>query len=127
MRFIEEHIGTGGAEGEYYRSALKDLKLRWLLFIGPRPVGGDPGVQPVNIGIVVVQGRFQFIYFEDDATTVWYRLRIRDRKLEGLASLKGLRMAPSGLGWIGLTPDGSPISTRDAGSTGIYALDWEAP
>jgi hypothetical protein len=74
-----------------------------------------------------VQGRFQFIYFEDDATTVWYRLRIRDRKLEGLASLKGLRMAPSGLGWIGLTPDGSPISTRDAGSTGIYALDWEAP
>ena len=47
MRFIEEHIGTGGAGGEYYRSALKDLKLRWLLFIGPRPVGGDPGVQPV--------------------------------------------------------------------------------
>lgn len=47
VRFIEEHIGTGGAEGEYYRSALKDLKLRWLLFIGSRPVGGDPGVQPV--------------------------------------------------------------------------------
>lgn len=92
------------------------------------PTGRRRSGRPAcDIGIVVVQGRFQFIYFEDDATTVWYRLRIRDRKLEGLASLKGLRMAPSGLGWIGLTPDGSPISTRDAGSTGIYALDWEAP
>ncbi len=27
VAFIEKHIGTGGAGGEYYRSALKDLKL----------------------------------------------------------------------------------------------------
>jgi hypothetical protein len=29
--------------------------------------------------------------------------------------------------WIGVTPDGSLISTREAGSTEIYTLDWETP
>jgi Tol biopolymer transport system component len=69
----------------------------------------------------------RYVYFEDNATTTWYRVRIDGRKVERLASLKSLKMAPWGLGWIGLTPDGALISTRDAGSTDIYALDWEAP
>jgi Tol biopolymer transport system component len=68
----------------------------------------------------------RYIYFEDNATSGWYRVGIKDRRMEHLASLK-LKMAPETLGWIGLAPDGSLISTRDAGSTEIYALDWEAP
>jgi Tol biopolymer transport system component len=69
----------------------------------------------------------QYIYFENNATSVSYRVRIEDRKVERLASLSGVKMAEAGLGWIGLTPDGALISTRDAGTIQIYALDWETP
>jgi Tol biopolymer transport system component len=69
----------------------------------------------------------QYIYFENNATTVWYCVRIKDGRVERLASMSGLKMAPSSLGWIGLTPDGSLIATREVGSTEIYALDWDAP
>jgi Tol biopolymer transport system component len=68
----------------------------------------------------------QYLYFEDSASAAWYRVNIKDRKVEKLASLTGLRMAPASLRWIGLAPDGSLISTRDAGSTEIYRLDWDA-
>jgi serine/threonine protein kinase/Tol biopolymer transport system component len=70
----------------------------------------------------------QYVYFgtavDDQA---WNRVRIRDRKLERLASLKDFKMAASAFSWTGLTPDGSLLSTRDTGTTEIYALDLEAP
>jgi Tol biopolymer transport system component len=69
----------------------------------------------------------QCIYFKGDPGPDWYRVRIANGRLEHVASLRALKMPPSGMGWIGLTPDGSTISTKDAGSTEIYALDWEAP
>jgi Tol biopolymer transport system component len=67
----------------------------------------------------------QYVYFASG--DAWNRLRIRDRKLERLASLKDLKWAPSAAFWVGLAPDGSLLSTRDAGTNEIYALDWEAP
>jgi Tol biopolymer transport system component len=67
-----------------------------------------------------------YLYFEDSAMAAWYRVGVKDRKVEKLASLTGLRMAPLSLGWVGLAPDGSLISTRDAGSTEIFRLDWDA-
>ncbi|MGA2597615.1 MAG: protein kinase [Bryobacteraceae bacterium] len=67
----------------------------------------------------------QYIYFENNGSTEWYRVRIKDGKVEQMANISGLKMSPAGLGWIGLTPDGALISARDAGSTEIYALDWE--
>ena len=67
----------------------------------------------------------QYIYFEHNGSTEWYRVWIKDGKVEQMASISGLKMSPAGLGWIGLTPDGSLISARDAGSSEIYALDWE--
>jgi Tol biopolymer transport system component len=69
----------------------------------------------------------QYLYFEDNSMTTWYRVRIANRIVERVASLRDLKMAPSTLGWVGLAPDGSLISTRDAGRTEIYGLDWEAP
>ena len=68
----------------------------------------------------------QSLYFEDSATAAWYRVNIQDRNVEKLASLTGLRMASTSFGWVGLAPDGSLISTRDAGSSEIFRLDWEA-
>jgi dipeptidyl aminopeptidase/acylaminoacyl peptidase len=69
----------------------------------------------------------QYIYFQSSPGTEWYRVRIKDARLEGVASLNGLKMASSSLGWVGLSPDGAPIATRDEGGTEIYALDWEWP
>jgi serine/threonine protein kinase/Tol biopolymer transport system component len=58
----------------------------------------------------------------------YFRIRIKDRKLERILSLKGLQQAYGPLGqWSGLAPDGSPLFARDASIQEIYALDWEAP
>ena len=57
-----------------------------------------------------------------------FRIRIGDRKLEQVASLKDLRQPMGSLGdWIGLAPDDSPLLLRDIGSQDIYALDLDLP
>ncbi len=56
-----------------------------------------------------------------------FRVRITDRKLEQVVSLKDFRVAPGWGSWMGLAPDDSPLLLRDAGTQDIYALDWDAP
>jgi Tol biopolymer transport system component len=71
-----------------------------------------------------------YIYFDSRSSSdpALFRVRIHDRKLERLASLKGLRRPWGGIGpWTGLAPDDSLLLTRDIGTQEIYALDWEAP
>ena len=65
----------------------------------------------------------KFIYFGNNG--FWYRVSISDRKLARLAPLDKLKMADWTLGWVGVTPDGDLIATADAGSSEIYALDWD--
>jgi len=72
----------------------------------------------------------QYIYFDttltDDAN--FFRIRISDRKLERLVSLKGVRQYWGDFGsWTGLAPDDSPLLVRDTSSQEIYALDWQVP
>lgn len=66
----------------------------------------------------------QYIYFSNSAA---YRVRVSDGRVQALADLDGLKTADGTFGWIGVAPDGSLISTRDASSTEIYRLDWETP
>jgi len=56
-----------------------------------------------------------------------FRVRISDRKLEQVVTLKDFRQAPYWGSWAGLAPDDSPLLLRDAGTQDIYALDWQAP
>jgi serine/threonine protein kinase len=57
-----------------------------------------------------------------------YRVRIADKGLEQVASLRGVCLSPTYGGLLnGLTPDDSPLILRDAGSQEIYALDLELP
>jgi serine/threonine protein kinase/Tol biopolymer transport system component len=72
----------------------------------------------------------KWIYFAsyraDDRALL--RIRIADRKIERLASLKDFRMAAGVWGpWPGWTPDDSPLVLRDLGSQDIYALEWRTP
>lgn len=72
----------------------------------------------------------QFIYFDTTITddAAFFRIRISDRKVERLTSLKGMRRFWGVFGqWTGLTPDDSPLLVRDTSSQEIYALDWQAP
>jgi Tol biopolymer transport system component len=58
------------------------------------------------------------------------RVRISDRKVETVASMKDLQGSPTGFWaawWSSLAPDDSPLVLRDASLQEIYALDWEAP
>ncbi len=56
-----------------------------------------------------------------------YRLRVADRKLEKLYTLKDV--IPAGIygTWSAVAPDGSPLILRDAGTRDIYAIDLELP
>ena len=72
----------------------------------------------------------RYLYFDNVQASepAFFRLRISDRKLEQLVSLKGIRRAWGSFGpWSGLAWDDSPLLLRDVGSQEIYALDWEAP
>lgn len=54
---------------------------------------------------------------------------VADRRIETVASLKGLHRAtgPGGNTEISVAPDGSPVFTRDIGSQEIYALTLKWP
>jgi Tol biopolymer transport system component len=70
----------------------------------------------------------QCLYFDSILTEdpAFFRVRISDRRLERLVSLKDIHRlwGPNGE-WSGLGPDDSLLVTRDIGSPEIYALDWQ--
>jgi Tol biopolymer transport system component len=56
-----------------------------------------------------------------------FRVRIRDRKIEQLVSLKDFHMTGYYGWWFGLAPDNSPLLLKDTGSQDIVSMDWNAP
>jgi Tol biopolymer transport system component len=83
----------------------------------------------LNIGYPSWSKDGRFVYFNLLSTQEPFILRIRisDRRVERVASLKGLPGVGNFGVWVGLTPDDSPLVLRDTGTQEIYALDWEAP
>jgi Tol biopolymer transport system component/DNA-binding winged helix-turn-helix (wHTH) protein len=82
------------------------------------------------IGYPVWSHNGQYLCFDSTLTghPGFFRLRISDRKLEQVASLKGLRRFWGQFGsWTGLAPDDSLLLVRDTSSQEIYALDWQTP
>lgn len=71
----------------------------------------------------------KYFYFDKtmDNDPAIYRLRLSDRTIERIASLKEIRRSLNMMGlWMGLTPAGDPMVLRDTSIEEIYALDWEA-
>ena len=64
----------------------------------------------------------RYLYFAENSGTE-YRVRISDRHAESIADFPDL----VGNGWVGVTPDGSLIATRQTGNPEIYALDVKLP
>ena len=72
----------------------------------------------------------KFVYFDVLTTNepAIYRVRVADRKVERVVSMKGFRRAAGQFGaWMGLAPGDSPLVLRDAGVQEIYALDVDLP
>jgi serine/threonine protein kinase len=64
----------------------------------------------------------KYVYY--DTNDEVFRIRLRDRKVEKVASIKGISRnadAP----WFGLAPDGSVLIIRDDSTRQIYSLDWD--
>ena len=72
----------------------------------------------------------RYLYFDstwqDDPAV--FRLRIRDRKLERVVSLKGFRRTRGANGtWFDIAPDDSPLLLRNLSTEQIYELDVRLP
>ena len=68
----------------------------------------------------------KYIYFRENrgGAGELVRLRVKDRVLEHLASLKDFpQLSDEYASWIGLTPDGAPLLMRDRSVQEIYALE----
>lgn len=68
------------------------------------------------------------IYFEERLPPqgpAIFRVRLRDRRVEHIASLN--REPPIYSPWFCLMPDGSPLVSNLSARTEIYALDWRHP
>ena len=68
-------------------------------------------------------------YTTGGADPMLFRVRVADRKIETITSLKGLHRAtgPGGNTEISVAPDGSAVFTRDIGTQEIYALTVKWP
>jgi Tol biopolymer transport system component/DNA-binding winged helix-turn-helix (wHTH) protein len=69
-----------------------------------------------------------YVYFINPyvAEPAVYRIRMKDRKLEMVISLRRDRLGWNIAGkWMGLAEDDSPLVLRDTGSEEIYALEWQ--
>jgi Tol biopolymer transport system component len=55
------------------------------------------------------------------------RVRVRDRKVEMVASLKNFRQTGYYGTWLGVAPDDSPVLLRDTGTQEIYSLGFQNP
>jgi Tol biopolymer transport system component len=73
----------------------------------------------------------QLIYFVNYSADAqgYYRLRIRDRKIEKITGLGKGSNCVLGIigGWYAVTPDESLLTLHDNETPEIYALEWEAP
>jgi DNA-binding winged helix-turn-helix (wHTH) protein/Tol biopolymer transport system component len=87
-----------------------------------------PGKAPFSVGNFAHSPDYKYVYYTTGTTggaeRKAMRIRLADRKVETITSLKDLRLAagPDGNTQISVAPDGSAIFTRDVGTQEIYAL-----
>jgi eukaryotic-like serine/threonine-protein kinase len=89
--------------------------------LAPAPAGG--------IERWMISPDYKYLYFSTaGAEPKAMRLRVADRQVETIASLKDFhRVVNGGNTQISVAPDGSPVFTRDTGYQEIYALNVRWP
>ncbi len=74
----------------------------------------------------------RWIYFMSEfaaGSTVFYRAEVSTDKVEQIANIGNAQAVSAfrGFPWFGVSPDGSPLIAREAGTQEIYALDVHFP
>jgi serine/threonine protein kinase/Tol biopolymer transport system component len=73
----------------------------------------------------------KYVYFSstDQGEPAFYRVQVKNRKVERVVSLKDVKRTTSQSfgSWTGLTPDDAPLALRDISTYEIYAFDWQLP
>jgi serine/threonine protein kinase len=88
-------------------------------------------VNAINVGWPEWSRDSQYVYFEMTSSTAdgdkLVRVRVADRKLDEIKSLKDIREVGFYTNWGGLAPDDSPLTLRNAATQEIYAVDVDLP
>jgi eukaryotic-like serine/threonine-protein kinase len=113
-------------DGKYFAAVSPDSQK--LVLYNPR-TRAQTELASREIGYASWSHDSEFVYFDTlDSDPSFFRVRIRDRKIERIVGLKGIPRSMGTFGaWTGLAPDDSPLIQRDAGTSEIYAFDWDAP
>jgi Tol biopolymer transport system component len=73
-------------------------------------------------------GKFVYVDAPFSSDPAVYRVSIAGKRMERVASLKGIQRVRGDMGmWIGLTPDSLPLILRAVQPSQVYAWDWIAP
>ena len=88
--------------------------------------------RPDLVGYITWSQDSTSIYFDTLVTEqpAFYRLRVRDGKLDRIVDLKSYRLFPIPFGpgsWSGLAPGDTPLFVRDISTSEIYAFDVDFP
>jgi Tol biopolymer transport system component len=98
----------------------RTASLTELLSSADGPLGDNP--------VWSKDGKFIYMDVSFAREPAVYRIRVADRKIELVASLRGLRRTTASVGlWIGLTPDGSLLTLRELQGSEIYSWDILSP
>jgi Tol biopolymer transport system component len=86
---------------------------------------------PISNYTVSPDSRYLYFVQEVPENPQAMRVRLSDGRIEVVASLKGLRRVSDssigGASWLGVSPDGSLLLTRDTGTQEVYALNVKWP
>jgi Tol biopolymer transport system component len=68
------------------------------------------------------------IYFMRNWNEGIYRVDVVSRRVVQVVDLRNVRLTGVfGVGFLGLTPDDSPLMMRDVSTAEVYAADWQSP
>jgi Tol biopolymer transport system component len=119
--------GQCSPDGRYLAAVTQDgQKLKLYAFA----TGKWSDLTTGNVGYLQWSADSKFVYFDTGFSReqAIYRVGIAGGKAEQVADLKDFRrVVEAWVSWMGLTPDGSPLLMRDAGSQEVYALDFDQP
>ncbi|MBV8073298.1 MAG: PD40 domain-containing protein [Acidobacteriaceae bacterium] len=113
-------------DGRFLLVVSSTPKLKLMLFDMQIHKASDIATADIGVPSWSLDG--EYAYFDTQGRDpAFFRMRIRDRKLERIVGLKDIRRTAANLSWTGVAPDGSLLIQHNAGSAELYALDWETP
>jgi serine/threonine protein kinase/Tol biopolymer transport system component len=113
-----------------YLAALYQDSLKTAFFDFQNQKWSDPISENAVIGFPTWSKDSKYLYFDEGgAEPSFRRIKVGASSSEMLFRLNGLSRSGSNMvgEWSGLTPDASPLFTRDISIQEIYALDVELP